>query len=284
MTFPSLADMLITDETSSAAEEILPLLHGIAKAVYQRDKRLLDADADMNIGNVVQLDNPAAAGQSTTKTIFEARARNEKSPELYTIYISPADVTLGNQNADGTIVQPDFTVTTLIEWGAGGAKHTVQLDCLKGGVITLSGTFVRVSAVLLVIASGSFPLQGAVSVSASASYGTRGPGAVRGNVFSVAARTAQPGHGPTITAGFDSVEVPVPAFAEKVTVFIANVTAAPPVASICELDFVLANGTDLLVQATSGQEIVLPGQAISVVARNNNAFDIQVTFVFQLSM
>jgi len=55
---PTLAEMLVTDESSHLAEEIAPLLRGIAKAIYRRDKRLLDTVATENIGSSANLNLP----------------------------------------------------------------------------------------------------------------------------------------------------------------------------------------------------------------------------------
>lgn len=261
------------------------LLRGVAQGVYGKDKRVLDPDNAINIGNQILLAAPAGFGFDfqVTQTIFEARARNEASPELVTVFISPADNSLGNQGGDGEIVQPDITLFATIEWGAGGASHSVLVDCLKGAIVTVGGVFVRVSATLRVNDDGgatTFPLQGGVSLAASASYGARQSGASRSNTLTFTDFDV-------VTPG-NSAFFEVPAFAEKVAIYITDTSSAPTSPGAGQAAF---NGTDpttspvFMVLVSSGDVLTVPGNAAFL--RVTNTFpvdDIQVQVSFQLSV
>jgi hypothetical protein len=156
---------------------ILATLRGIATAVFGRDKRTLDPVIETNIGNSSPLELPASASNPTSKTIFEARARNESSPELMTIYIQTAE------NHSGVV-----DIKAKIEWGVGGAQHFARIDCQNGATVTVDGTYVRVSVEVFGSSLNVYPLTGSIIASASISYDPRGTGTPRSNTFSVGTR------------------------------------------------------------------------------------------------
>lgn len=254
--------------------QIIRLLTGIASASYCGDKRLLDAQSQINIGNTAILNVPNAVatavpfpGQpfssgTAQTTIFEARARNERSPEVFTLFIGPAAVSF-----EGGAISPD--IRARIEWGAGGASHIADVDCqANGAVVTLSGTFVRVVGLVTRLSAGTI---NPPSLGASASYGPHPhPGPTWSN-FELA-----------VAAGVSSQEFLVPPWARSVTVFAVDPATGTSQAVHVRILGMIINNFDQPPNIV--QTIPLSGQDIEIVLDNPNLIAIDVSLTFHLSL
>lgn len=207
-------------ETPAQPSDEGVVLRGIATAAYGRDKRTLDPVSPINVGNQVLLGLPSSFSAVAETMVFEARARNEASPELITLFLNlNPSLTLQSgaiqgQVFDSTGAFVPLSIRAKIEWGSGGASHVAFVDVTQGAVVTVGGTFVRVSVDVSILdytglaAPPVFPLVGGVSLSASADYGA----------IADERRATFCSFAPTLAAATFLI-IPIPPFAETVTVY-----------------------------------------------------------------
>jgi hypothetical protein len=265
---------------AAAAALQTAILHGMAKAAYGQDKRTLDPTVEINLGNQVPLQIPSDAGfLHTETTIFEARARNNASPELMTVYVSAPTNSLGAQDAEGNLNLIPIILTAHIEWGVGGARHIADMDANNGCVFTIDGTFVRVT---IELDTTSLPSSGGISQSASISYGPRAAGTVRSNVFTEFTALSASG------VGSSDHEFDVPPWAQRVVLYVRSDAAGTP-SSYIQVDFLDAPGGNSIGQFVQApdvvQEIPLPGLCAAVRVSNVDVVNGRlVTAIFELAL
>lgn len=256
------------------------LLRGLGKAAYGQDKRTLDPTVEINLGNQLPLEIPTDAGfLHTDTTIFEARARNNASPELMTVYVSAPSNSLGNQDAEGNLNVLPVTLTAVVEWGVGGARHTAELDAVNGCIFTVNGTFVRVSIALDMV---TLPTSGGISQSASISYDPRPAGTDRSNTLTFTTVLSAAG------VGSSDDDFIVPAWAQRVVLYVQSDAAGTPSSYITVrlLDGPTGTAMATFVQAPDVvQEIPLPGLCTVVRVQNTDvANGRSVVAVFELAL
>jgi len=217
----------------------------LARIVLKKDSRVLDPRQGAVIGgstvlstppntqsNLVQI--PVEQTDSVSITpIFESRADNQSNPEVITVNIMPPNEAFAFLNPfDGNVL---WDLKARIEWGTGGGQSTADVDIRNGTMVTVLGTYARVSAIFTgLTGAGALP---SVTVNASASYGGRG------------ASNAPPtwtGFIATTAANADSVSMFIPSMARDVTVYCLDSTTGMAAA----VDIFILNGNRKLVEVT----------------------------------
>jgi len=174
------ADGALKPNRENAFQRIMQRL--FEKTLYKKDARLLDPISANALGGAVAVRNPSIVmsppsiltlppgptGNITFTPIFEARARNMSNPEVIAVTIANPNVGI----VVPTVAPAEIDLKARIDWGAGGGQMTADVDIRHGTVISVLGTYLRVTVIATNIdASGNAASQ--INVGASVSYGTR---------------------------------------------------------------------------------------------------------------